>query len=386
MPKNLRPLAGLIRLSLLTAIVALYATQAATSAAATRAAMHHKVTHASHKSAPKKRARSVGSLPAQGMFDSCSLNSSMSTCEQDLLQMQQAGLRVVVMSAQWDTTGEISTYAAYAQSIGMSVMWELNDPGFWGGAWIGASAAGDWSSFSTACGCAATTQVLNYIIQFLSQLPATYGYYAADDWTLTPAQKGGLTQYVDEIKAADPSHMVMVGSAQGDGTTYYSTGATIGNEIYPETTQSLMPYSSNVQTWQSIQQSIGQDQHAATKAGTSSAFILQAFTFGDNIWDGEAVGVCTAAMSQSQCASLLQYPSAAVQLELRNLAIQNAQPKLILWYTYGQASQGSRWADLTSTVNAQFPVSASAARGKVAHKSSRRHGARRRSVGHTLAA
>jgi hypothetical protein len=68
------------------------------------------------------------------------------------------------------------------------------------------------------------------------------------------------------------------------------------------------------------------------------------------------------------------------------MVLQNAAPKLILWYTYAQASQGSRWADLTSVVNAQYPSSASAARAKGSHKAARKHGARRHSVGHTLAA
>jgi hypothetical protein len=177
----------------------------------------------------------------------------------------------------------------------------------------------------------------------------------------------------------------MVGSAQGQGTTYYSTGATIGNEIYPQTTSSLMPYANNLATWQSVQQSVGQDQRAATQAGSSSAFILQAFSFGDNLSDGEAVGACTAAMSESQCASLLQFPSANVELELRNQALENAHPKLILWYTYSQASQGSHWADLSSVVKAQYPASATVARAKGTRTVSRKHGARRRSVGHTLA-
>jgi hypothetical protein len=392
MPKNRCRLARLTRIALpLTTIAVAFGTQAASSFAASHPAQSRKVTHSSHKSVATKKARTVGALPAQGIFDSCSLSSNLTTCEQDLQQMHQAGMQVAVMSIRGgDSTAVLTSYASYAQSIGMSVMWEINDPGFWGGAWIGSSAATDWGSFSSACGCTGTAQVLSSMIQFLGSLPATYGYYAADDWTLTPSQKGGLKQYVSEIKAVDPDHMVMIGSAQGDGTTYYSTGATIGNEIYPETTSSLMPYSSNLSMWQAVQQSVGQDQRAATQAGTSSAFILQAFTFGDNLDDGQAVGVCTAAMSQAQCASLLQYPSASVQLELRNLVLQNAAPKLILWYSYSEASQGNRWADLTSVVRAQYPVSATTARAKHAHKASRKHsrkhGARRRSVGHTLAA
>jgi hypothetical protein len=387
MPKNRCRLVRITRIALLLTSVALvFCIQATNSFASSRATKPRKATHSSHKSAPTKKAHAVTTLPAQGIFDSCNLSSSLSTCEQDLVQMKQAGLQVVVMSAQWDTTDQISAYASYAQSIGMSVMWELNDPGFWGGAWIGSSAAGDWTSFSTACGCTATNQVLDYMIQFLAQLPATYGYYSADDSTLEPNQVGGLRQYVAEIKADDPNHMVMVGSAQGQGTTYYSTGATIGNEIYPQTTRSLMPYASNLATWQSVQQSVTQDQRAATQAGSASAFILQAFSFGDNLSDGEAVGACTAAMSDSQCANLLQFPAANVELELRNQALENAHPKLILWYTYSQASEGSHWADLSSVVKAQYPASATVARAKGTRKVSRKHGARRRSVGHTLAA
>jgi hypothetical protein len=384
MPQNHTSVSSLTRIALLfSAIVVLFLALAAPSFAAT-----------SRKSTPAKKAHTVGSLPAQGMFDNCDLSSALTTCEQDLAQMQQSGLQVVVMSAQWDTMDEISSYAAYAQSIGMSVMWELDDPGYWGGAWIGSSAAADWSSFSSSCGCTGTSQILDYMIQWLSALPATYGYYAADDSTLEPGQAAGLKQYVDEIKSVDPSHMVMVGSSQGQGTTYYSSGATIGNEIYPETTTSLMPYNRNLAIWQTAQQSIVQDQRAATQEGASSAFILQAFSFGDNLSDGEAVGACTAAMSATQCSDRLQFPSASVQLELRNLALENAHPKLILWFTYSQASQGSHWADLTSVVKAQYPISASAARAEsarktaarktAARKAAARKAAARRSSGHTL--
>jgi hypothetical protein len=381
MPKNRCRLVRLTRTALLlTAVAFIFSALTANAFAASRANKPRKATHASHKSKATQKAHDSGTVPTQGMFDSCNLSNEVSTCEQDLLQMHQAGLQVVVMSAEWDTLDEISQYATYAQSIGMSVMWELDDPGYWGGAWIGSSAAADWSSFSTACGCTATDQVLDYMINWLAALPATYGYYAADDSTLEPNQAAGLQQYVEQIKSVDPNHMVMVGSAQGQGTTYYSSGATIGNEIYPETTRSLMPADQNLAIWQSVQQSVTQDQRAATQQGTSSAFILQAFSFGDNLSDGEAVGACTASMSQAQCASRLQFPSASVELQLRNAALQYAHPKLILWYTYAQASEGNHWGDLTSVVKAQYPVTASAARAKkTAHKASRRH-----SSGHAL--
>jgi len=279
--------------------------------------------------------------------------------------MHSAGMQVAVVGIQGVPLSSIASYATYAQSVGMSVMWEINDPGFWGGAWNGSSAAADWAGFSSACGCTATGQVLDYMIRWLAALPATYGYYAADDWTLTAGQVAGLTQYVSEIRSDDPTHMVMVGSTQAQGTTYYATGATIGNEIYPETTSNLMPYGRNLATWQSVQQSVEQDARAAKAHGEASAFLLQSFTFGDNIWDGEAVGACTAQMTQQQCASRLDFPSPAVQLELRNQVLEHADPTLILWFNFQETyGQGGRWAGLTRVINAPYPATASVARAK----------------------
>ena len=77
---------------------------------------------------------------------------------------------------------------ATPRTSGMSIMWAINDPGYWGGAWIGSGAAGDWNQFSSACGCSGNGPVLRYMIQWLAALPATYGYYAADDSLLSPAR------------------------------------------------------------------------------------------------------------------------------------------------------------------------------------------------------
>jgi hypothetical protein len=362
-PRRLSPTTALAYLALLILILsAALALEAGNALALSRTPGPDAAASTTRKLTASNLPRSARAMPAEGIFVDCQLSTALSACEQDLAQVHAAGMQVAVASMQGDTLAELAAYAAYAQSVGVSLMWQINDPGFWGGTWVGASAAADWSQFSAACGCSSTSQVLQYMIQWLAALPATYGYYAADDSTLTPEQLQGLTQYVSAIRAADPNHMIMVGSSEGQGTTYYPSGATIGNEIYPETTSSLMPYAPNSPTWQAVQQGVQQDARAAAGTGTASAFILQAFSFGDNIWDGEAVGVCTASMSQAQCASLLEYPSEAVQLELRNEVLLHADPKLILWFNYGEATQGNRWAGLSRVVQAPYPVTASAAR------------------------
>ncbi|HEX3801310.1 MAG TPA: hypothetical protein VHV75_00575 [Solirubrobacteraceae bacterium] len=387
MPKNHSRFTRLARFALILSAAALFFTSlAGTGIASAKTDSAPKRAHAAKKSHATKKAHDAGTLPAEGMFDSCNIGSTLNACEQDLQKMHQAGLQVAVVGMQWYSQSQLSAYTNYAQGLGMSVMWEINDPGFWGGQWNGSSASNDFPQFSAACGCTDAKQVLNYMVQWLGALPATYGFYAADDELLTPGERGGLTQYVDEIKADAPGQMVMVGSSQSQGTTYASTGATIGNQIYPETTDALMPYGSNLAAWDSVQQSVTQDQHAATTHGTQSAFILQAFSFGDSLIDGEDVGVCTASMSQAHCASLLHYPSASTQLELRNEVLEHSQPKLILWYTYGQTyGQGDRWSGLTSAVRSPYPTTASAARAKHSKSHKKVAKAKKKTKKHTVA-
>jgi hypothetical protein len=311
----------------------------------------------------------TATLPPEGMFDSCSLTSNLTTCEQDLQVMSQAGLKVVVNGISGVSEQNLQSYAAYAQSLGMSVMWQLNDPGFWGGTWIGSSAANDYPEFSTACGCTDTAGVLNSIISFLCSQPGTYGYYAADDESIAPGATPGLTTYVNEIKSDDPNHMVMIGSSASQGQTNASTGAAIGNEIYPETTSNIANEGNNLAAWAGVQQQVTQAQTASTKNHEAAAFILQAFSFGDNLSDGEAVGVCTPIMSQGQCAGLLLYPSELVQQELRNQVLEHSHASLILWFNFDETFEGSgHGAAFTQAIDAPAPaIQATAANAKAKH-------------------
>jgi len=322
-------------------------------------------------------------LPPEGMFDSCSLATNLSTCEQDLQVMSQAGLKVVVNSISGVSEQNLQSYAAYAQSVGMSVMWELNDPGFWGGAWIGSSAANDYPEFAADCGCTGTAAVLSSTISFLSSLPGTYGYYAADDESIARGATAGLTTYVNEIKSDDPNHMVMIGSSASQGQTNASAGAVLGNEIYPETTSNIANEGNNLAAWAGVQQQVTQAQTASTKNHEASAFILQAFTFGDNLSDGEAVGVCTPNMSQSHCAGLLLYPSELVEQELRNQVLEHSHASLILWFNFDETFDGSgHGTAFTQAIQAPAPTiqaTAASAKSKRTRGDNKRSGKRKTS-------
>lgn len=310
--------------------------------------------------------------PLEGIFDGCDLGSELSICEQRLAVIAHGGLKVVVIGVGQSSVADLAAYAGYAQSLGMRVMWELNDPGYWGGVWNGSSAAADNPQFAAACGCSDTTGVFDAMITSLASLPATYGYYAADDESIEPGQSVALRAYVSEIKALAPGQMVMIGDNIAQGQANASAGAVMGNQIYPEMTSNIANMDGNLAAWDMVRGQISQAQQTATRDGQDSAFLLQAFTFGDNLDDGEAVGACTPQMSQQQCYSRLRYPSEQVQLELRNEVLERTRAKLILWYsfqgTYGQAGDDSysiyptgavaqaRWAGLVQAVNAPLPA------------------------------
>ena len=321
-------------------------------------------------------ASAATTMPAEGIFEGCQLNTQMQTCLQRLQVMHDGGFQVVVFPANDGSLADLATYDNAAHSLGMSVMWALSDPGWW----QGSSVTDMFGNFSAACGCSDNATLLSYTAHYLGSLPATYGYYAADDSMLTSGDTAGVARYTAAIKAADPnpSHTILISSNSADQANQFKgLGDLNGTEIYPVQQDSMLPVASNQSMWDGVGQSAIDGQHLADSVHQASAFILQAFTFGDNLDDGEAVGACTLSMTKLQCAAQLHYPAPAAQLELRNEVLKNAHPKLILWWsfqgTYGQAGNDTyslyptgqeaadRWAGLTAAVKAPAPTTMTSA-------------------------
>jgi hypothetical protein len=232
--------------------------------------------------------------------------------------------------------------------------------------------SGYYGDFASLCGCDENGPLLAYLARWLGRLPGTYGYYAADDTMLAPGDQAGMASYVAAIKQADPLHTVMIGSADEDQTaTYVRMADVIGTEIYPFTTDSLMPVAAHQDEWDAVAQWASDAQQMAAGAGKESAFILQAFTWGDNLSDGQTIGACTSADTPLSCYGKLQYPTGAEQLQLRNEILLHARPKLILWWSFpgtdgdvtgdtysiypSGAAAAARWSGLAAAVQAPFP-------------------------------
>lgn len=318
-------------------------------------------------------ASAASTLPPEGIFEHCQLDTQMSTCLERLKTIHDGGFQVVVLNAYSASLSSLQTYADSAQSLGMKVMWAISSSGWWSAPLSGSSMdMGGWIPFATACGCTENVQILSYLIHWLGALPATWGYYAADDSQLSPGDQAAVSQYMAVIKASDPAHPTIISSNDESQTAQYeSYGDMSAPELYPITDSTLMPVSDNLAWWNAESQEAAYDQRLANRAGKPSAFILQAFSFGDNLSDGEAVGGCTPSMTQQQCWNQLRYPSRADQLELRNQVLKHAHPSIILWWsfpgTYGQtggdtystyptgSQAAAQWAGLVAAINAPAP-------------------------------
>jgi hypothetical protein len=290
--------------------------------------------------------------------------------------MQQGGLQVVVIPAWGASLDALSQYTAAARGLGMSVMWELSNPAWWQGGPSSTQAAGSFSAYASACGCSDNASLLPFVIHWLSQQPGTYGYYAADDSMIGAGDQAGIAAYAAQIKRADSTHPVMLGAANSaQRQQYQGTFDLSAQEFYPVSTSSLLPVGANQATWDSVDQAAAESQRSADQAGKASAVILQAFTWGDNVDDGSAIGVCNSGDTTASCNARLRYPSGAEQLALRNAVLRNAHPQLILWWsfqgTYGYAQDpgayyatpspseaASRWAGLSEAIQAPIPSGA----------------------------
>jgi hypothetical protein len=69
----------------------------------------------------------------------------------------------------------------------------------------------------------------------------------------------------------------------------------------------------------------------------SAGYILQAFSWGDNIWDGTHAGRCTSTDDPAACSSRYQAPSGR-QLHAEWCGALRHHPRVILWYYAGSES------------------------------------------------
>jgi hypothetical protein len=284
-------------------------------------------------------------IPMQGVYEWCDPSRSPATCAHRLQRIGQAGFRAVVNDWAFKDLSEqgILDYAQAAATAGVRVIWPLHalsfreaDPG-------AANLLTAYPLLAAGCGCSDNQGLLAYLIRLLRSLPNTWGYYLADE--PTSDTRASLAQWVFRIKALDPDHPRLImgcgvceGGAAEHVTWLTDFDVAVGTDAYPVFGGPPDPSGS----YASVQQNVATLDRAATAAGRQQVVALQAWRWGDSVFDSQAAQLDPAGT---------RFPTREEVQAQRDAAIENAHPDLILWFTLTQVigwvpgQQLSYWAD-----------------------------------------
>src|SRR5208283_3506945 len=174
-------------------------------------------------SSSHSRAQAITTIP-QAIYQDCNLDGEScsglagDTATSQLDKIAAANFYVVLnYSVFWGTEKELLAYAAHANSHNLKIMWTFNDPDFAkysdkSGKYL----INDYSEISATCGCSTNKGFLQYLVNLVKGLPATYGYSIGDE--PTPNTASYVQNLYNIIRAVDPHHPQMVNATWDDAT------------------------------------------------------------------------------------------------------------------------------------------------------------------------
>jgi hypothetical protein len=250
-------------------------------------------------------------LPPQGLYEGCAPGGELDTCIAHLARIRAAGFRCVLNYSAWyGTPAELLRYADAAQALGLQLIWPLNNP-----VWreLGDFGA-NYPSLATNPGGA---------IALVAGLPATWGFYIGDE--LPDREAPRVRRLSATVRAVAPGRPLLYvarpGARRLEPFAPYVDFA--GADTYP--VGSGDP---------SVRLAARSARAAASAAGARTAMVLQAFSWSQ----------------YTQNAFPPHYPGTATLRAMRDAAIENAHPSLILWYSYQDILRSDdparRWRDL----------------------------------------
>ncbi|HTC56673.1 MAG TPA: hypothetical protein VK706_09705 [Candidatus Sulfotelmatobacter sp.] len=285
----------------------------------------------------------------QGIYQDCNLDGQScsgpagDTAASQLDKIAAANFSVVLnYSVFWGTKEELLAYAAHAHSRHVKIMWAFNDPDF--ATYSnkpGKYLINDYAEISASCACSTNKGFLEYLVNLVKDLPATYGYNIGDE--PAPDTASDVHNLYNLIRSLDSRHPQMVNGTWDDANNPslanlrkyldpFSFGDILGGDYYPVGTGA--PASDTA--------TAASDVHTiAATYGKAGEMALQAFNWGQYPDDG----VCTG----SQCT----YPTThQLQLMLRDAATE-AYPKIVFWYDYWDTVNAGEWSNFVRAVSPQ---------------------------------
>lgn len=280
-------------------------------------------------------------LPPQGLYEGCRPDTPDGVCIDHLRTIRAAGFRYVLNYSAWyGTRADVRHYADGAAELGLELIWPLNQR-----AWRGlASLSRTYPNF--ACNCAARkhrghgkhrTELSNRefiarAIGLVARHPATWGFYIGDE--LQAAETGRVANLGASVRRLAPRkpqlYMARPGAARLRPFVRYADLA--GADPYPIGSEDEA----------SVPEAARSARKATFATGTETAMALQAFSWSQHDRDIPA-----------------RYPTAPEMREMRDAAIRNARPAMILWFSYYDILRSDdparRWRNLVRAAFSPFP-------------------------------
>ncbi|HEV2370822.1 MAG TPA: hypothetical protein VGS19_01520 [Streptosporangiaceae bacterium] len=283
-------------------------------------------------------------LPPQGLYEYCQLGTgpgSLARCEARLAVMSNAGFATVVNYGDlFGSMANLLAYGRYAQSLGLTMVWDLDDPSFWGTDGLGGTAAlALYPQMAASCragsaACATNAELAQWVVGQLKTQPETWMYLIGDEPNLwqadhpDPAAPQQLQAWGNLIHAADPSHATFVVSNEGgsglpcgNGSAilpFIGTAGVVGGDYYPVYPARPCPVSG----WDTIASA----QQGYVSQFHKSGLVLSVQAFGDGEPDVGLTG---------------PFPTARQMRQERDDILANSSPTAILWYSFFYQSGGA---------------------------------------------
>jgi hypothetical protein len=271
----------------------------------------------------------------QGLFEDCAGDDGQARCINRMHAMSDAGFSLVVDYSQfYGSAADQLDDASTASALGMRIIWNFSEPAFYDGTDLRAH----FPTLAKTCGCSDNAGVLAYVVGLVRPLPATWGYYIADEAPVSEhARVRALSETISRLDPAHPKLIVAIGDqspalASAHLEPFASLADVLGSDYYP--------VGANVPV-DSVARVAANVAAVAARHHRLTAAIVQSFSWGQY---PDQSTVCTPLPA---CA---RYPTSTEMRAMRDLAVKNERPSMILWYSFFDIMRSNNpqrhWADL----------------------------------------
>jgi len=281
--------------------------------------------------APERAAanRVDAALPPQGLYEGCSPGAEIEACIGHLATIRAAGFRYVLNYSAWyGSPAQVLEYADAASALGLKLIWPLNHSAWRGLGSLSATyttfnVAGDPGRGASTRDVVSNTDFIARAIGLVANHPGTWGFYIGDELLRGEAALVAALSATVRALAPDRPQLYIARPGAALLMPFVHIADVAGADVYP-IGSSDPPVGKAARSTRAV----------TLAAGTESAMVLQVFSW-----------------SQYRSGAAPRYPSRRVLQAMRDAAIEQANPAMILWYSYQDILRSDdpdhHWCDLT---------------------------------------